>query len=291
MKRCLACDTVFAHQQWKCAVCGYEPAEQGGILRFAEDPPAAHAGYKPEYFAKLVGLEEGHFWFRARNRLIQWALREFFPQARSLFEIGCGTGFVLQGLRETFSALQLQGSDLFADGLAFARVRLPKVELYQMDARHIPFRNEFDVVGAFDVIEHVVDDLAVLEQVFHAARPGGGVILTVPQHPFLWSASDDHAQHQRRYRRAELYRKVESVGFRVEFVTSFVSLLLPLMLLSRMKRKRFNDFDPWEEFKISRSLNAFCETVLTWERALIRKGFSLPAGGSLLLIAKKVYPT
>ena len=78
-----------------------------------------------------------------------------------------------------------------------------------MDARRIPFEREFDVVGAFDVLEHIVEDEDVLGQMFKATRPGGGLLVTVPQHPFLWSASDEHAMHQRRYSRAELRRKVE----------------------------------------------------------------------------------
>ena len=57
----------------------------------------AQAGFKPEYFARLAAIEPGHFWFRARNELIQWALRNYFPDAKSFFEVGCGTGFVLPG--------------------------------------------------------------------------------------------------------------------------------------------------------------------------------------------------
>ena len=117
---------------------------------------------------------------------------------------------MLAGIREKFPRMRLAGSEIFADGLAIAKARVPKVELYQMDARHISFEGEFDVVGAFDVLEHVIEDENVLVQMFNAVRPGGGLLVTVPQHPFLWSASDQHAMHQRRYNRAELRTKVES---------------------------------------------------------------------------------
>jgi hypothetical protein len=62
------------------------------MLSFVEDPPDATNGFKPEYFSNLARLEEGNFWFRARNRLIQWALGNYFPHADSFFEIGCGMG-------------------------------------------------------------------------------------------------------------------------------------------------------------------------------------------------------
>ncbi len=53
---------------------------------------------------------------------------------------------------------------------------------------------------------------------------------------------------------------MERAGFRVERITSFVSFLLPLMMLSRRMRK---DHDLWAEFQINRSFNALFETILT----------------------------
>ena len=268
-------------------MCGYRPPLRDEIHQFMDELSETHAGFKPEYFARLAKIEESNFWFRARNKLIQWALRNYFPDAKSFFEIGCGTGFVLTGIRKNFPRMRLVGSEIFADGLVFAKARLPEVELYQMDARRIPFEREFDVVGAFDVLEHVIEDENVLVQMFHAAQPGGGLLITVPQHPFLWSASDQHAKHQRRYDRAELRWKVERAGFQIERITSFNSLLLPLMICSRMRRKRDQDVNPWREFEISSALNRILESILSFERTMIRKGVSFPVGGSLLLIGRK----
>jgi len=287
MKRCLVCQCCFESETWDCPQCRHRPTARKGVLCFNEDPPVSGNGFKPEYFAKLARFEEGNFWFRARNRLIQWALGNHFPGARSFFEVGCGTGFVLKGVRETLPRMRLAGSEIFGDGLVFARARLPGVDLYQMDARQIPFEREFDVIGAFDVLEHIVEDDAALRQMFRATRPGGGVLVTVPQHRFLWSAIDEHSMHQRRYSRAELRSKVKQAGFDIERITSFISLLLPFMICSRMKRNSSRDFQLWKEFEISRPLNALLGSILTAERAIIERGVSFPAGGSLLLIAKK----
>ncbi len=284
MKLCLACGYSYESENWVCPGCGHQPARQDGLVCFCDDPPAEAGRFKQEYFARLAQLEPGNFWFRARNQLIVWALQTYFPTATSLFEVGCGTGFVLAGIREAATGIRLAGSEIFSDGLIFARDRLPKVELYQMDARQIPFHREFDVVGAFDVLEHIAEDELVLSEMFKATRPGGGILLTVPQHQFLWSELDQHSMHQRRYNRAELRGKVERAGFRVERITSFVSFLLPFMMLSRRKRK---DRDLWAEFQLSRSLNVCFEKTLAAERALIKSGLSFPAGGSLLLVARK----
>ena len=93
--------------------------------------------------------------------------------------------------------------------------------------------------------------------------------------------------HQRRYSRAELRSKVERAGFRIQRMTSFISLLLPFMICSRMKRNGSRDFQLWKEFEISRPLNALLGSILTVERAMVERGVSFPAGGSLLLIAKR----
>ena len=287
MKYCLACEYRFESARWDCPRCGRQPTSRNGVLCFIKDPPTPGNGFKPEYFAKLASFEEDNFWFRARNRLIQWALASYFPTAGSFFEVGCGTGFVLKGLSEALPRLRLAGSEIFGDGLVFARARLPGVDLYQMDARQIPFEREFDVIGAFDVLEHIVEDDAVLRQMFKATRPGGGILITVPQHRFLWSAIDEHSMHQRRYSRTELRSKVERAGFRIQRMTSFISLLLPPMICSRMRRNRSRDFHLWKEFEISRPLNAVLGSILAAERAMIERGVSFPAGGSLLLIAKR----
>lgn len=284
MKICGACDERFDRPDWECPACAYCASRVDGHLAFAPEMAEKSEGFEVDYFAQLVEGEAGNFWFRARNKLIIWALRRYFPQAESFLEIGCGTGFVLSGIREAFPEMALSGSEVFSAGLGFAASRLPGVELYQMDARRIPFESDVDVIGAFDVLEHIEEDAKVLAQMRQAARTG--IILTVPQHPFLWSQADEYARHVRRYRAAELRAKVERAGFRIVRMTSFVSLLLPLMLISRLKQQNQEEFDPAAEFKVGRVVNTVLEKTLDVEHTLIRSGLSFPTGGSLLLVAR-----
>jgi SAM-dependent methyltransferase len=243
--------------------------------------------YDVSLFEALAEAEAHSFWFRARNRLIVSTLRRHFPEARSLLELGCGTGYVLEALHAAFPALRLVGSELYEEGLAVARRRLPDVELVQLDARELPYRDEFDVVGAFDVLEHLDEDEVVLEQAFAAVRSAGGVLLLVPQHPRLWSAMDDVAHHVRRYTRSELVGKVRRAGFEVERATSFVSSLLPAMAASRAARRLLRrPYDPVAELRPG-PLNGVFERILDGERRLIERGVSLPAGGSLLVVGRK----
>jgi SAM-dependent methyltransferase len=287
MKRCLACGAAFL-DGWSCPECKYAPALSEGFVSFAPQLTRGNEFDNPTEFAALAEVEAGNFWFRARNRLIVWAIRRYFGKPGNMLEIGCGTGFVLSGIHEAFPETNLSGSEASCVGLGFASKRVPGASLFQMDARHVPFRNEFDVVGAFDVLEHIEEDELVLQEMWAAVRPGGGIVVTVPQHAFLWSAVDEVAGHVRRYRAGDLVTRIARAGFKVVRVTSFISLLLPLMMLSRLRQgnapgKRVAQ----EELSLHPAINAILEGILDLERFMIRLGLSFPAGGSLLIVAVK----
>lgn len=291
MKRCLACETLFVSDLWTCSSCGHVPERRDGHLAFAPELAASADDFPVDVFARLVELEESNFWFLGRNRLLLWALRRWFPNAERILDVGGGTGFVLAAFARELPHVRLTGSELASDGLAVAAARVPQAELLQMDARQIPFRDEFDLVTACDVIEHIDDDARVLRELYRAVKPGGGLLVTVPQHRWLWSASDDFARHKRRYTRRELIARVREAGFEVASCLSFVSLLLPAMILSRLRRRSPTSYDPHAEFESAHRLSPLLGPVMTVESALIRAGIRFPVGGSLLIAAHRAAGT
>ena len=272
--------------EWRCPACGWRVDRIDGFPAFAPSLAKGNQGFRVGYFSELAGLEEKNFWFRGRNRLILWALDRHFPGASSFMEVGCGTGYVLSGIRRAFPEMKLRGSEIDASGLGFAARRVGNTELIQMDARAMPFREEFDVIGAFDVLEHVEEDEAVLGQIYAALKPGGGVMLTVPQHPFMWSQQDVAACHVRRYTKSELIGKLKRAGFRIQLATSFVSLLFPLMMISRLVTKQAPT-DPMSELRLGGGTNALFESIMNIEAMLIKMNIHPPFGGSLLTVARK----
>jgi len=288
MKLCLECHCEFDASSWDCPACSSSPVSLEGQLSFAPNLAFANDGFRLERFDQLFEHERKNFWFRSRNKLIVWGLRKYFPRARSFLEIGCGSGFVLHGIQRACPGLSLYGAELYLYGLRVARARVPRASFLQMDAREIPFSNEFDVIGAFDVLEHIEEDRDVLRNMYKAvSRDGGGIILTVPQHKELWSTHDEYARHCRRYEADELRDKVREAGFKVVKVTSFVSVLLPLFKLVRSRKKLIEEHNPVAELKINPLVNAALEMTLSGERLLLKSGISLKKGSSLLLIAKK----
>ena len=292
MIRCLSCNSVFAtpHSALTCVNCGWTPPTIEGFRAYAPEFASGGGGFEPEYFKELAGLEADNFWFQSRNKLLLWALERYSPEFQSLLEVGCGTGYVLSGITAAYPNAKLSGSEIFTEGLKFASERLPSASLAQMDARKIPFVAEFDVVCAFDVLEHIEDDELVLRQLCAALKENGTLLVTVPQHPWLWSSVDEYSHHFRRYTESELRRKVEIAGFEVVRSTSFVTLLLPAMIVSRInkKAKPVSQIDVRSELRLPPTLNNIFSKILSCEISLIKAGMNLPAGGSRLLIARKL---
>jgi SAM-dependent methyltransferase len=300
-RRCLACAAEaplgagepLLPERWSCAACGWRPERRHGVPLLAPELADQISGFDPASFSSLEQFEDGHFWFEPRNRLIRGLADRFFPDRRSYMEIGCGTGFVLRAFAGDPRLTRIVGSELQPAGLQAARRRTgDQVELVQMDARALPARNAFDLIGAYDVIEHIAEDVRVLAEMHAAVRPGGGIILTVPQHPSLWSATDEAAHHVRRYRRGEMEAKAQGVGFEIVFSTSYTSLLLPLMAMSRLSARRSpgraaRDDVNGDEMRPGKQLNALLRGVLALEVSASLKGVRWPAGGSRVVVARK----
>jgi SAM-dependent methyltransferase len=259
----------------------------------------AHKPYDPDFFAKLADVESRHFWFRTRNQVITALTQQFVKDCSDgyrVLEVGCGTGNVLQALEKACSRGVVVGMDLFAEGLAFARKRT-SCALVQGDVEQPGFGVPFDVVGAFDVVEHLPDDLRILRS-FHAMlRPGGMLLLTVPAYRSLWSYFDEASHHCRRYEPRDLRQKLDQAGFEVEFLSPFMASVYPLMLLvRRISSLRRQGKTPsaesdlsltLQELRIVPVLNGLLTFVLRQEARLIQARRVLPFGSSLIAAARR----
>jgi SAM-dependent methyltransferase len=265
--------------------------EIDGFRCYAPDRALGCTDYPSEGFAVTAEIEAGSFWCRSRNRVLGDVVCRFTDRSRRLdmLEIGCGIGGVVAELQR-FDHVRLTASDIYLDGLRYARSRFPAVELIQLDATSMPFRGEFDIVGAFDVLEHIDEDEQVMRGVHDALRPGGLFIVTVPQHPWMWSAIDDIVRHKRRYARPDLLRKLRAARFEIVFCSSFVTVLFPAMvawrLRARMRRQPRDDREAFaSEVTLPPIATRVCDRLMRIDEAALRVRISLPFGGSLLAVA------
>lgn len=247
--------------------------------------------YPDEGNAFCFQVEDHSFWFRHRNACILEAVRRF-PPPGPVFDIGGGNGFVARALVQAgHDAVVVEPGEAGARN-AQARGLAPVVCATLEDAGFAP--GSLPAAGLFDVLEHMADDRAVLEQLARLLPPGGRLYLTVPAYQWLWSTDDDLSGHHRRYSGRSLRRVVEGAGFTVEYATQiFWPLPLPVLLMralpSRLGLRATADTEairgelqPRENL-LTRALGA----VLNLEARWLRGGRRLPFGGSCLLVARR----
>jgi len=263
-------------------------------------PETTGAGtYDPAYFARLFAIEDRHFWFCARNRvigtLVEQVTAHLAPGFRVL-EVGCGTGTVLRTLERACPQGMVVGMDPFIEGLRFARRRTIG-ELVQGDIHAHPFGVQFEVIGLFDVLEHLTDDAGALRAIHGLLAPDGNLLLTVPANASLWSYFDYASHHQRRYGRDELEVKLRGAGFRVEYLTYAMATLFPLVWARRRAARVLwhtkcgttenADELAMRDLRIMPGVNGVLSWVLQQECRLLARRRRLPFGTSLLAVARR----
>ena len=264
-----------------------------GIKCYSPGELTQYADYPDSGFDLTDKLEQESFWVRSRNRLLKELIGRY-KRARSqtrLLEIGCGTGGFIREIAGD-SDLKITGSEIYLKGLVYAREKLPGVDFIQFDVKQGRLPDEFDIIAAFDVIEHIDDDIVAIANIHEMLSSGGHLIVTVPQHRFLWSRLDEIVRHKRRYSRNDLLAKLRGREFEIRYCSSFLFTLFPLMALSRLLDRGKSDTQSSEaEFerrvRFPRALNWAFDKLMRIDELLIARGVSLPYGGTLLAVARK----
>ena len=234
-------------------------------------------------YQQMAELDERHWWYRARRRIIADLIRREVrpgPNARIL-ELGCGTGHnlaMLAGFGHV-DGLELddEAREMSAKRLGREIMSSPLPELKGVADRH------YDLVGAFDVIEHIDDDRAALASIATKLKPGGKFVMTVPAHQWMWTAHDVVNHHKRRYSKRSLRRLIEGSPLKLDRMGYFNSLLFPLAIAERASSK-LRGKDSADVKLPPAPLNTLLEKVFEAERYAVGR-FPLPPGLSLFAVA------
>jgi SAM-dependent methyltransferase len=234
-------------------------------------------------YQQMAALDQRHWWYRARREVLAALIRRLLkpsPDAHIL-EIGCGTGHNLAMLGE-FG--HVDALELDEEARTFAEQRLgrtvlsaPLPELAGVLDKH------YDLIGAFDVIEHIDDDRAAVASIAAKLKPGGKFVITVPAHQWMWSAHDVVNHHKRRYSKRRLRQLIESSPLRLESMGYFNSLLFPVAVAERLSSKLLRK-DNADLTLPPAPLNTTLERTFAAERHLIGR-LPLPVGLSLFAVA------
>ena len=241
----------------------------------------------PEVFRQMAEVQDRHWWFVARRRIIDAIVRSLrLPTDARLLELGCGTGANLAMLARHG---QLQAMEYDADARAVAS----RLGHCPVDAGglpdHLPYPpDRFDLVCLLDVLEHVADDAASLAAVARLLRPGGRVLLTVPAYAWLWSAHDVSHHHHRRYTRSQLVALAQASGLQVERAGYFNTLLFPLVAGVRLATRLIGrDGGEGSDARLPGApLNALLQAVFALERHVVPR-WPLPFGVSAVAVLRR----
>jgi SAM-dependent methyltransferase len=246
--------------------------------------------YDPATFASLADIQLAHFWHIGRNRLLLQALRHHRADLRnSAVDLGGGCGgwvaFLEQQSDRLFPDLGL--ADSSQQALTHAARMVHRTRLYKVDLLALDWRERWDVAFLLDVIEHVDDDVRMLEQAARTLRPGGLLFVTVPALRGLWSAYDQAIGHKRRYTRQDLARVSMAAGLRTVDLRYFMCGLLPACWLQRHLLARRSASLTQDELVRAvhripaRPVNALLTGIFTIE-SLLYPFLRVPIGSSLL---------
>jgi SAM-dependent methyltransferase len=271
-------------------------AQPGCVQHPATNAPGSEwESYDRTFFEKIAAIEDRHFWFCARRRVVRAALQPIInklPDGYRVLELGCGTGGILAELTSVCRRGEVIGMDLYPEAAAFAKQRAA-CQVIVGNIVNPPDIGKFHVIGMFDVLEHLPNDRRILSTVNHMLHDRGVLVLTVPAHMMLWSYFDVPARHYRRYESPQLVRVLGEAGFTVEYVTEFMVGIFPLFWLMRriVGDKTAAGSSPADkaayELKVVPVINEILKLVLAWEPLAVRRRWQLPLGTSLLAIAHK----
>lgn len=255
-----------------------------------ELPPIANVPV-PDHIA-----HDDHWWFSTRTRAINTLLHSALPRTTGLeiLAVGCGAGNMIHHLSRYG---KVRGIEVDPRPVREARQRGYNVDLHDATQPYPFDDNTFDLVTAFDVIEHVDDDMAILRDAHRTLKPGGHIAITVPAFMFLWSHNDEINDHRRRYTARELKTKLRDTGFKTKRLSYNQFFIFPpaaaLIMLRRgnepeLASHHLNE----EEYEVemepaSPPVNAILTQVGKVEASILKYA-SFPFGTSLITVAEKL---
>lgn len=268
--------------------------------------PVTHRdeNFDAAHFDVLLDMQDRHFWYRGRHRFLlravrRWSEKLLRPTAKLPVAVDLGGGcggwvkYVNRHAPGMFDQLALADSSRRALQLATPVVG-PHVDRYQIDLKLLHWRDRWDAAFLLDVLEHIPEDAQVMHEIKDALRPGGLLFVTTPALGFFHSYIDDLVQHVHRYSRHDFRRLAEQASLELIDARYFMTLLSPLLLLSRLKRPQIEQMTAEEINEHLRRthrvpaapINELCSLIFSLETPL-GHWLPFPWGTSILGVFRK----
>lgn len=236
-----------------------------------------------ELYKKYSEIEEKMWWYKARRNIIEEIIKTIINEGRNkiLLDFGAGTGSLSKMMNKY---IKVKAIDNNQEVLKYSVFPITITNLQSFSAE-----NSYDVITAFDVLEHCHNDEEIIEKFAKILKPDGIIFITVPAYQFLWSSYDDAACHFRRYTIKKIQKKFKKNGFVILKTSYFNSLLFPFLAADILLNKITYFFykKQKDNLKIpNKMINNLFFNIFNLEKKWL-KNHNFFYGGSILLIAKK----
>lgn len=236
-----------------------------------------------EYYL-MYEKEDSNWWFKGRRYIAISILKRIYQKNKRLkiLDFGCGTG---RNIIELKKFGDVGGIDIAAKSKEFCKKRGLSIKLVDISKKEANFKcyeKKYDLITAFDVIEHIGDDMLVLKRLKSFLKNDGVLLITVPAFDFLWSNHDKVLHHKRRYNKKELITKLKRGGFSIELVSYYNLFIFPFAILRKIINPKSSSVGLTKDW-----FGGIFKYLYMLEEALIRKN-KVPFGVSIICVAKKV---
>ena len=235
-----------------------------------------------KYYEKYFYLEREHWWFKARNLILETHIGSLLKDKNiKILNVGAGTGHTSIMLSKFGDVKSIEYNEKCCEIVS----KKTNLKIEQGDIRNLNYdSNTFDLVTAFDVIEHIDDDVKAIEEIYRVTRKNGLIITSVPAFNFLWSDHDEINHHYRRYTKKSFNSLSENLKLEQIYCSYFNFFLFPLIfavrIFSRIKKKKMIKSD-FENYNRS-SFDKILFKIFSIETFFIKNKINLPFGVSLL---------
>lgn len=235
----------------------------------------------------MAERERTYWWHLGRLRIIQAYINRAKENKQKLkiMNVGCGTGGTIDML-EGFGTVD--NVDISDEAIRFMKERGYK-RLTKVDGIQLPFKDKtYDLVGAFDVLEHIDDQVEALKEWKRVLKDDGAIVITVPAYQWLWTDHDISLHHKRRYTTKRLTEAAMAAGLKPQKKSYAIVFSLPLVVGFRFLNKALGRKTDSETSYVNVPdwANKLF-TNLLYVEAEFHKRMRLPFGTSVVTILRK----